>query len=274
MNESRDYALGYSGDEGRRLVEQAKVFEDLTEDVLRRAGLRSGMQVLDIGSGVGDVSLLAARMVGTTGRVLGVDRASSSVEMARRRVAALGIDNVRFERADLETLDIAPTFDAVIGRLVLQFLPDPSGVLRRLGRCVRPGGIIAFQEVDIMQLPQPPGSELFSQVRDWIIGGFTVGGVELNMGSKLLQTFLQASLPRPAMIAACRVESGPLSPAYGFFAQLLRTLLPLVVRGGIASESEIDIDTLSERLRQEAVTKELVIFFPRLVGAWTRLPLD
>jgi hypothetical protein len=46
----------------------------------------------------------------------------------------------------------------------------------------------------------------------------------------------------------------------------------LVARGGIASEAEIDIETLSDRLRQEAVTKEIVIFFPRMVGAWSQLP--
>jgi hypothetical protein len=63
----RDYPLGHSENEARRLADQATLFEDLTEDVLRRAGLRPGMGVLDLGCGVGDVSLLAARMVGGRG---------------------------------------------------------------------------------------------------------------------------------------------------------------------------------------------------------------
>ena len=107
MSESCSYALGYSEDEARRLASQAAFLEDLTADVLRRAGIGSGMEVLDLGCGVGDVSVLAARMVGECGAVLGIDRAASSVEMARRRAAALGARNVRFETAELDAFDSA-----------------------------------------------------------------------------------------------------------------------------------------------------------------------
>jgi cyclopropane fatty-acyl-phospholipid synthase-like methyltransferase len=83
MSESQDYPLGYSEREARRLADQGALLEELTADVLRRAGLQQGMRVLDLGCGVGDVSFLAARMVGTGGAVLGVDQASSSVDTAR-----------------------------------------------------------------------------------------------------------------------------------------------------------------------------------------------
>ncbi len=131
MRKSQDYPLGYSEQEARRLADQAALLEDLTEDVLRRAGLLHGMRVLDVGCGVGDVSLLAARLVGADGNVLGVDKASSSVETARRRVASLGVTNARFEEADLATFETNQEFDAVVGRLVLLYLPDPAIVLRR-----------------------------------------------------------------------------------------------------------------------------------------------
>src|SRR5271154_6128181 len=85
MGESSGYALGYTEDEARRWAQQAAFFEELTADVLRRAGIRSGMRVLDLGCGVGDVSLLASRMVGASGAVLGIDRSPTSVETARRR---------------------------------------------------------------------------------------------------------------------------------------------------------------------------------------------
>src|ERR1700678_4009532 len=101
MSEAQDYPLGYSDQEAKRLADQGALLEELTEEVFRRAGLRQGMQVLDIGCGVGDVSLLAARMVGSDGRVLGIDKALSSVEAARRRIAALGVRNVHFEERDL-----------------------------------------------------------------------------------------------------------------------------------------------------------------------------
>jgi ubiquinone/menaquinone biosynthesis C-methylase UbiE len=110
------------------------------------------MKVLDIGSGVGDVSLLAARMVGSDGSVLGVDRTSSSVQTARRRVATQGVRNARFEEADIATFETNRKFDVIVGRLILLYLPDPSMVLRRLLRHLRPGGIVAFQEYDMSQV--------------------------------------------------------------------------------------------------------------------------
>jgi protein-L-isoaspartate O-methyltransferase len=271
MNESH-YALGYSEDEARRLTRQAAFFEDLTADVLRRAGIGPGMHVLDLGCGVGDVSLLASRMVGQSGAVLGIDRAASSVETARRRAGTMGAGNVRFEIADLEAFNSAEIFDAVIGRLVLLYQPDPSATLRRFRNFLRPGGIIAFQETDIETSSQVPASETFSRVRSWILAGFNAGGAELNMGSRLLSTFLNAGLPRPTMIAASRVESGPDSQAYASMAQIVQSMLPLLERTGTATIEEVAIDTLADRLRQDAVKNESVTFPPRLVGAWSRLP--
>ena len=272
MSESCSYALGYSEDEARRLASQAAFLEDLTADVLRRAGIGSGMEVLDLGCGVGDVSVLAARMVGECGAVLGIDRAASSVEMARRRAAALGARNVRFETAELDAFDSAEMFDAVIGRFVLLYQPDPIAILRRFRNFLKPNGIIAFQEKDIETVSQVPTSETFRRVRSWILGGFKAAATELNMGSKLPPAFLNAGLPRPTMIAVSRVESGPNSPIYAILAQTVQSLLPLLECTGAATVEEVAIDTLADRLLQDAVANESVTFSPRLVGAWSRLP--
>jgi ubiquinone/menaquinone biosynthesis C-methylase UbiE len=85
MTTLENYPLGYSEAEAKRLMEQGAMLEDLTGDLLSRAGLAPGMRVLDLGCGVGDVSLLAARIVGEKGSVLGVDRSASSLEIARGR---------------------------------------------------------------------------------------------------------------------------------------------------------------------------------------------
>src|SRR5690606_4206862 len=84
------YALGYSEHEFRRLEMQSRIIGDLTEDVLQRAGIRKGMRVLDLGCGVGDVSLLAAWLVGPSGFVLGVDRSADALAAARRRAREAG----------------------------------------------------------------------------------------------------------------------------------------------------------------------------------------
>jgi ubiquinone/menaquinone biosynthesis C-methylase UbiE len=71
-NQERNYPLGYTNAEFERLQSQSLFFPNLTQDLLHRAGIASGMHVLDIGSGVGDVSLLAGELVGPSGRVLGM----------------------------------------------------------------------------------------------------------------------------------------------------------------------------------------------------------
>jgi SAM-dependent methyltransferase len=263
--------MGHTKDEEGRLQKQAELYEDLTEDFLRRAGLKQGMRVLDVGCGVGDVSLLASRIVGPSGAVVGIDRVGPSLDTARNRVRYHGFANLVFEEADIGSYEASQRFDAVIGRLILLHLPDPVGALKRLAGCVRSGGVIAFQEMDLGAVSAVPALDLVTQMRDHVIGALRAVGAEPDMGSRLLSSFLAAGLPRPTMIAAGRVESGPDSVVYGFIAHTVQSLLPVIENAGLATAAEIEIGTLADRLRQDALAKEAVIFLPRLVGAWASL---
>jgi ubiquinone/menaquinone biosynthesis C-methylase UbiE len=160
MTTLENYPLGYSEAEARRLMEQGAMFEDLTRDYLSRAGLAPGMRVLDVGCGVGDVSLLAGGLVGRTGSVLGVDRSAPSLEIARarakRRTELCGTANILFVEADLDTFEPDGTFDAIIGRFVLLYVPGRASMLRRLTQSLRRGGVMAMQEIDISSLAQRP----------------------------------------------------------------------------------------------------------------------
>lgn len=79
-----DYVFEDRVAEQRRLDSQATFFDPLTERVLRSAGLSAGMRVLDLGSGAGHVALLAARLVGPDGQVIGVERDPQAVDGAGR----------------------------------------------------------------------------------------------------------------------------------------------------------------------------------------------
>src|SRR5215475_10140625 len=140
------YALGYTYAENERLILQALRIAPTTEHLFRDAGIVSGMRVLDLGSGLGDVAMLVARLVGPTGEVLGIERDATSIARARARVTAAGLRNVRFIQSDASRITFDEMFDAVVGRLILMFLPDPAAVLKAVGRFVRPGGVFAFQE--------------------------------------------------------------------------------------------------------------------------------
>jgi SAM-dependent methyltransferase len=269
---SQAYPLGYSDGEIRRLEAQGEFLRDLTEDLLRRTGVGAGMRVLDIGCGAGDVSLLAGSLVGPSGAVVGVDRSEAGLGTARRRAAAAGQSWLRFECSALDDLALAPEFDAVIGRLILMYLPDPAATLRRLSRSLRPGGIVALQEMAMPLARVSPQTPLFRQCIDWIIATFERAGIEIDMGGKLLGTFLSAGLPVPKMIGACRVEGGPDSPVYDYYADVLRSLLPMMERHSVATAAVVSVETLASRLRQEAVEHRASVMPPPLIGAWAGVP--
>jgi ubiquinone/menaquinone biosynthesis C-methylase UbiE len=134
----RNYVLGWSDAEQDRLIRQAMLLKPLTEGLFRDAGIARGQRVLDIGSGVGDVAMLAARLVGPSGDVVGIERDASSIARARARVAEAGLRNVSFTQTDVNQIVSDKPFDAAIGRLILTHLPDPAAVVRTVARLVAP----------------------------------------------------------------------------------------------------------------------------------------
>src|SRR5262245_37739294 len=143
---SSSYALGSTDSEHERLIRQAVRLAPYTERFFREAGIGAGQRVLDLGSGVGDVAMLVAHLVGPSGEVVGVERDTRSVIRANARVAEAGVRNVTFTQSDVSQIASNTLFDAVVGRFILMYLPDPVAVLRSLSRLVRSGGVFAFQE--------------------------------------------------------------------------------------------------------------------------------
>lgn len=266
-----DYPLGHSPQELERLSHQARFIGDLTRALLVDAGVGAGMRVLDVGCGPGDVSFLAASLVGATGSVIGIDEARPALHSARERAAASGLNNVRFVEEDLGTIEVDAPVDAVIGRLVLMYLPDPASALRHLARQLKPGGIVAFQEIDMDVSRSTPRCPLIERSIDRVRRTFDCACPYPRVSLALAQVFADAGLPAPTMTYAARAEHGPDSPLYEMLAGITRTLLPLMERYGIATAAEVDIDTLAARLRDEALARRATVLSPAYVGAWTRI---
>src|SRR5262249_51881639 len=169
MNTSQ-YAFADRAQEQRRLASQAELFDPLTERIFRTAGLGDGMRLLDLGSGAGDVAMLAARLVGREGEVVGVERDPEAVASATARVAQAGFSNVGFLQGDAQKLDgVADGFDAAVGRLILMYLPDSAVALRRAAGLVRPGGLVCFHEGDLSYDWAAPMTPLWTQMRVWFL---------------------------------------------------------------------------------------------------------
>lgn len=276
------YILGHTPAEIDRLRDQAARIAPLTHHFLIKAGLVPGMRVLDLGCGLGDVSLLAADLVGPDGLVIGVDRSPDALAIASERAAAARHAHLQFVTGDVETLDTLAadiTVDAVIGRYILGHVGDAVAVLRIAARRLGPGGLIAVQEPDVIMTeltinhaPLP----LHQQVHGWIERGNAAAGKRVPRASLTLHnTFRQAGLPAPRVEAVTQVDCGVDAWLPAYFAQLIRSLLPVYERVGALTAAEADVDTLEERLRAEiaAVDPEAVLAMWSVVGAWVRLPI-
>lgn len=270
LTRGQTYILGHVDGELDRLINQAHFYSDLTTHVLHLAGLKPGMRVLDIGCGAGDVSFLAAKLVGPKGTVIGVDKSPEAIALASRRASSARLTNIQFLNGDLLELRLEEPVDALIGRLVLMYFPDPAAVLRRLLDFVKPGGLVVFQEIDMDNSKSEPTCELFEISIQRIKQTFARAGVDIRTSLKLSRIFQECGLPAPRMIQGARVESGPDSPAYEQVTQITRTLLPLMERTGVATAAEVDIETLTARLREESLAHDAAIVSPGMIGAWAR----
>jgi arsenite methyltransferase len=114
--------------------------------------LEPGERVLDLGSGAGTDSLIAAQMVGPEGTVTGIDMTTAMLEKARAAAAELGADNVSFVEGEVERLPFADgSFDVVISNGVIDLVPDKDAVFSEIHRVLRPGGRIQIADVTIQQ---------------------------------------------------------------------------------------------------------------------------
>jgi arsenite methyltransferase len=117
--------------------------------------LQAGQTVVDIGSGAGFDSILAAQMVGTTGKVIGVDMTPEMSEKAGSNAPLLHLDNVEFRDGLAESLPIPDSSaDVVISNGVINLCPDKMRVYREIHRVLRPGGKIQIADV-VVQKPLP-----------------------------------------------------------------------------------------------------------------------
>ena len=275
-NQSRDaeYTMGRSESETDRLIEQSVLYDDVTRRFLLRSGIAEGMKVLDVGSGAGDVALTIVEFVGDEGKVIGVDLNADILETAKSRAEAAGYKNIEFIAGDTRTLELQSDFDAVVGRLVLMYMADPAEALQHLVTHLRPGGIVAFQEVDFSPytVAVHPDTPLINNLVDWGRTVFERSGAHVEMGMELYKAYVDAGLPEPALHFEAPMGGPEDWPGFAYLENSFRSILPLIEAYEIATADEIDVDTLAARIQAEVAASKRPIMLPPHVTAHTSLP--
>jgi SAM-dependent methyltransferase len=274
MNETKQakYILGHSQQEIGRLMLQANILKPFTERLMRDAKIGPGMRVLDLGCGAGDVSMLAAELVGPSGSVVGIDRNSEVIDLARKRARTAGLGQVTFKDVPLEFFSDPDRFDCVVGRYVLIHQAAPIDFLCTAARLIRPGGIIALHEVDL-------GGAFNSRPRVWrwdaagnlIIAAFRDALPHYDSANRLIEYFSDAGLPVPNVSRELIVGGGLRSPLYAWLADTMRSVWPQLVEMGIAAEQVFPAETLATRVRSAVVEARSQIEWPAQVCAWARI---
>ena len=268
-NPTSDYVLGSTDAEHERLIRQAARLAPLTERLFREAGIAPGQRVLDLGSGVGDVVMLVARLVGDSGEVVGIERDPRSLDRARARVAEAGLNNVSFIQSDVSQITASERFDAAVGRFILMWLPDPASVLRQLSLLVRPGGVVAFQEPSWAPVfAISTHLTLWSAAASLMCETMRRSGANPEMGLALYGIFQEVGLPAPTM--QMEVPLGDDPDFIRWIYDVMCSLRPQIERLNLSLRKLGDFDTLQERLQKEVAASNGVTSWMAVVGAWAR----
>jgi len=261
------FGSGIGDDEVARLEIQGSALAPATRMIFVEAGLRPGMRVLDLGCGAGDVTFVAADLVGPGGLVVGVDRSPEALDRARLRAGQRGLAQVQFVEGDLGDPAPGGPFDAIVERLVLWTVPDPAALLRRQATVLRPGGLVVPIEEDLSTIRSLPQTPFGTQVKSWLVEAFARAGMSM-VGHRLWAIVQEAGL-NPVGMLGIQPHFGPGDETgIAFLVETMRLAVPLIVGTGVAAAEQIGMDTFEQRLRDDNQRTHAVGAYPMLLSAW------
>jgi SAM-dependent methyltransferase len=244
--------------------------DDFTKTLLRAAKIDGDVRVLDVGCGAGDVALMAARMLGGQGTVVGVDIDQAALNIARRMAEENNYSNVTFQLADIGALpNRTGVFDVIVGRRVLMYQPDAARSIKGLLPHLKKGGRMAFQEHDATLTPASPiPMPLHARAQSWIWDAVKKEGGDIHLGFNLYSVFAQAGLTVEWVKAELAVQTPSQNTELG---DIVQAMLPRILKSGVATEAEIDIGTLIARLDTERQETNTIFLRDLMIGVVAQL---
>jgi SAM-dependent methyltransferase len=177
---------------------------------------------------------------------------------------------VSFLEGDPTELRFEEPLDAVVGRYVLMFQPDPVAMLRGVAAHVRPGGLVVFHEPYRGGIRSYPPSPTYDRGWEVVDETFARLGADPEMGLKLHATFLAAGLAAPIMRLESLIAGGATSLDHVHFEMdVVYTLAAEAERLGVETADDLGPDTLADRAFAEVAASDTVVLGRAEIGAWT-----
>ncbi|MGV9801374.1 class I SAM-dependent methyltransferase [Mycobacterium sp. NPDC003449] len=262
--------LGSGEVEIARLQSQAAFLAAPTALLLQRGGIRPGMRVLDLGSGPGDVSFQVAEMVGPDGFVVGVDSDPAQIAVAERRLSESDMRNIAFRLGDARTFTDEEPFDAIVCRLLLMHLPAAVDVLTHHKHNLHPGGLVVVIDYDGTGSRTLPEVALHARILKWLRAGFEHAHADVDIGMRLPALFAQAGLSDVEAIGIQPYWAPENRHAAAYLVSAVYAMKDAIVASGIATEEELGLHTLEQRLVDALTSANAVWTLPTVVGGWGR----
>jgi ubiquinone/menaquinone biosynthesis C-methylase UbiE len=232
-----DYLIHESPVETHREAVLAGVMSDASARLFREIGVAEGWNCLDVGSGGGQVALALGGLVGRSGSVTGVDVGEGAVHTATTAARESGSENVEFEPGDVYALPFKERFDLAYARLLLVYLTEPVAAIRAMAAAVRPGGVVAVEDIFSDDLRSEPETPALADLRR--IYGATVRahGGDPTIGPRLAAMFHAAGLEDVKTGSVVNVMTT--SEEKSFLVELVDSMHDAIIETGSATESEV-----------------------------------
>jgi SAM-dependent methyltransferase len=266
------YSLGTSPAERDRLRRQSAELRDHSALLLDRVVLAEGWQAIDLGCGPSGILDLLADRVGPTGQVVGLDFEPANVALARVFTAERGLANVEVVQGDAHRTDFpSDSFDLVHARTLLINIPDPAAVVAEMVRLARPGGWVAVLEPDGGGSVCYPAHPAWDRLTEIFRSAQEMDGADTFIGRRLPELFRLAGLTDIGVEAKADIYPAGHSRRT-IRADLVRSMRPKVLAGGIAGQSELD--EVDHAVREHLSDPNTLMLPHLLFLAWGRKPAD
>jgi ubiquinone/menaquinone biosynthesis C-methylase UbiE len=265
------YALGYRQAELERLHRQADQLASDSARLFDEIGIAEGAHVLEIGCGPrGCLELLSTR-VGSSGRVVGVEINADTVALAETFVAERGLSNVDVVAGDARSTGLRDgSFDVVTARLVLVNVPEPEQIISQAMALARPGGVVAFHEVDAAALMCDPPSDAWDTILSLFVAAGERNGNDCHFGRRLPRLLRQAGLTDLHVTPIVHTYLAGV-PRRRLLVDFVDNVRARILALGLVTEPELD--ELREALIKHVDDPETVVFDGLYVQAWGRKAL-